>query len=317
MTVNPPPCDKPGLLLLDRFTEGTEARFETAFAVHRFYAAGFCFDAVAPGVRAIATSGAKGAPNAVIDRLPALGMVAIRGIGTDGVDLDHARRRGIAVTITPGLLTDDVADLAIALLLACARGLCQGDRFVREGRWRPGATLPLGRKVSGMRIGIVGLGRVGRAVAQRAASFGMRLAYTDLGAFADVTYRFVPTVLELAQDADALVLAASGGPQSRHIVDAAVLDALGPQGFLVNVARGSLIDEAALVSALVERRLGGAGLDVFADEPNVPAALRELDHVVLQPHRASATVETRLAMENLVWENLCAHFAGSPLVGVV
>jgi hydroxypyruvate reductase len=311
------PLNTPGLLVLDRFTEATEARFSASFTVHKSYAEGFSLDMAAPSIKAIATSGAKGASNAVIDLLPALEIVAIRGIGTDGVDLDHARRKGVAVTTTPNLLTDDVADLAMGLLLACARRLCQADRFVRDGRWRPGSTLPLGRKVTGMRIGIVGLGRVGRAIAQRAEAFRAEIAYTDVGAFDDVAYRFAPTVLELAKRCDVLILAASGGPQSLRIVDGAVLDALGPQGILINVARGSLVDEAALVAALVERRLGGAGLDVFADEPKVPIDLLSLDHVILQPHRASATAETRLAMENLVLQNLLAHFAGAPLIGVV
>lgn len=317
MAQHRPPSNTPGLLVLDRFTEATEARFEASFTVHRSYAEGFSLDMAAPSIRAIATSGAKGASNAMIDLLPALEIVAIRGIGTDGVDLDHARRKGVAVTTTPNLLTDDVADLAMGLLLACARRLCQADRFVRDGRWRPGSTLPLGRKVTGMRIGIVGLGRVGRAIAQRAEAFRAEIAYTDVRGFDDVAYRFAPTVLDLAKSCDALILAASGGPQSLRIVDDAVLDALGPQGVLINVARGSLIHEAALVAALVERRLGGAGLDVFADEPNVPIDLLSLDHVVLQPHRASATAETRLAMENLVLQNLLAHFAGAPLVGAV
>jgi lactate dehydrogenase-like 2-hydroxyacid dehydrogenase len=307
------PPTKPDLLLLDRFTDATEARFENAFTVHRSYASAFSLDAVASGVKAIATSGAKGAGNAVIDRLSALEIIAIRGVGVDGVDLDHARQRGIQITTTPNLLTDDVADLAVALLLAASRGLCQSDRFVREGKWRPGAALPLGRKVTGMRIGLVGLGRVGRAIADRLAAFKAEILYTDVRPFDDVAHQFVANVLDLAGRCDALILAASGGPQSLRIVDAAVLNALGPQGLLINVARGSLVDEPALVSALVDGRLGSAGLDVFVDEPNAPQELWKLDNVVLQPHRASATRETRLAMENLVFENLRAHFSGMPL----
>jgi hydroxypyruvate reductase len=313
MTSSVRPPTKPDLLLLDRFTDATEARFESAFNVHRSYASAFSLDAVAPVVKAIATSGAKGVGNAVIDRLSALEIIAIRGVGVDGVDLVHAREKGIQVTTTPGLLTDDVADLAVALLLAASRGLCQSDRFVREGRWRPGAGLPLGRKVTGMRIGLVGLGRVGRAIADRLKAFKAEIAYTDIAPFDGVAYPFVPSVLELAGRCDALILAASGGPQSLRIVDAAVLNALGPQGLLINVARGSLVDEPALVSALVDKRLGGAGLDVFVDEPNAPQELWKLDNVVLQPHRASATQETRLAMEDLVFENLRAHFSGKPL----
>ncbi len=304
---------KPDLLLLDRFTDVTEARFEDAFTVHRTYASGFFLNAVAPRIRAIATSGAKGAANAIVDTLSALEIIAIRGVGTDGVDLSRARSRGIHVTTTPGLLTDDVADLAVALLLAAARGLCRSDRFVRGGEWRPGAALPPGRKVTGMRVGVVGLGRIGRAIGERLKPFKAEIAYTDLRPFDDVPYRFFSSVLDLARHCDALILAASGGPQSAGIVGSAVLDALGPEGLLINVARGSLVDEPSLVSALVSGRLGGAGLDVFADEPHVPQQLWTLDNVVLQPHRASATADTRLAMENLVFENLDAHFSGKPL----
>ncbi len=308
---------KPGLLLLDRFTRATEDRLADSFEVHRSYDPGFSLERGVSGIVAIATSGAKGAPSVIVESLPLLRIVSIRGVGTDAVDLELTRRKGIVVTTTPNLLTDDVADLALALLLACARRLCQGDRFVREGLWQPGSALPLGRKVTGMRIGIVGLGRVGRAIATRLEAFRAVIHYTDIRPFDDAAYEFTPTVLALAKHCDALVLAASGGPQSHRIIDRAVLEALGPRGMLINVARGSLVDEQALVEALVAHRLGGAGLDVFADEPNVPSPLLALDHVVLQPHRASATADTRRAMETMVVENLLAHFAGAPLVGVV
>ena len=307
---------KADILLLDRFSEMTESRLDEAYATHRLYradGAAALLEKIAPRIRAIATSGAKGAGNAIIDALPALEIVAIRGVGTDGVDLDRARKRGLKVTTTPNLLTEDVADLAIGLMLATCRQICVGDRFLREGKWRPGTSLPLATKVAGKRMGIVGLGRVGRAIARRAEGFAMDIAYTDIGAIADAAYRFVPKLADLAAGCDVLVLAASGGPQSRGIVDRTILDALGPKGFLINVARGSLVDEPALVAALVEGRLAGAGLDVFADEPNVPPVLFGLDNVVLQPHRASATAETRAAMEDLVLANLAAHFAGRPL----
>ncbi|HLW93577.1 MAG TPA: 2-hydroxyacid dehydrogenase [Roseiarcus sp.] len=304
---------KPDVLLLDRFSERGEARLDAAYRVHRLYAGAVALSDIAPAIRAIVTSGAKGAPTEIVDKLTALEIIAIRGVGTDAVDLDRARKRSIRVTTTPGLLTEDVADLAIGLLITTARRICQGDRFVRAGQWRPGAGLPLGRKVTGMRIGIVGLGRVGRAIAERARGFSKDIAYTDLHAFADSPYPFHPTALALAEVSDALILAASGGPQSRNIIDKRVLDALGPQGLLVNVARGSLVDEPALVAALTEGRLGGAGLDVFVDEPNAPEALWRLETVVLQPHRASATEQTRSAMEDLVLANLSAHFSGEAL----
>jgi hydroxypyruvate reductase len=308
---------KPDVLLLDRFSGPGEERLDAAYRVHRLYSGAVKLDDVAPAIRAIVTSGAKGARSDVVDRLPALEIIAIRGVGTDAVDLEQTRRRSIRVTTTPNLLTDDVADLAIGLWLATARSICRGDRFVRAGQWRTGEVLPLGRKVTGMRIGIVGFGRVGRAIAARALGFTNRIAYTDLQPFPDVPYPFFASAARLAEDSDTLILAASGGPQSRNVVDADVLRALGPEGILVNVARGSLVDEGALVSALTEGRLGGAGLDVFADEPNVPEGLYGLDTVVLQPHRASATEETRRAMEDLVLANLSAHFSGGPLPSAI
>jgi lactate dehydrogenase-like 2-hydroxyacid dehydrogenase len=308
---------KPDILLLDRFSESGEAQLDAVYRVHRFYAGSVALDDIAQTVRAIVTSGAKGAPNAVIDKLTALEIIAIRGVGTDAVDLDRTRRRSIHVTTTPNLLTEDVADLAIGLLLATARRICQGDRFVRAGEWRPGAGLPLGRKVTGMRIGIVGFGRVGRAIADRARGFTTNIAYTDVMAFSDSPYHFSSNALELAQISDVLILAASGGPQSRGIIDEKVMDALGPGGLLINVARGSLVDEVALVAALTQGRLGGAGLDVFVDEPNVPESLWRLDTVVLQPHRASATEQTRRAMEDLVLANLSAHFSGASLLSEI
>jgi hydroxypyruvate reductase len=308
---------KPDILLLDRFSGAGEAQLDAFYRVHRLYANAVALNEVAPAIRAIVTSGAKGAPKELVDKLTALEIIAIRGVGTDAVDLDQARQRFIRVTTTPNLLTEDVADLAIGLLLATARRICQADRFVRAGQWRLGATIPLGRKVTGMRIGIVGFGRVGRAIAARARGFTDHIAYTDLQVFANGSYPFFPTALDLAENSDALILAASGGPQSRNVVDESVLSALGPQGILVNVARGSLVDEAALVAALTEGRLGGAGLDVFVDEPNAPEALWRLDAVVLQPHRASATEQTRRAMEDLVVANLFAHFSGSPLLSEV
>jgi len=197
------------------------------------------------------------------------------------------------------------------------RQVCVGDRFVREGRWARKEGLPLARKVSGKILGILGMGRIGRAIARRAEGFDMTIAYSDLRAIEGLPYRYVPTLEQLARESEVLIIAASGGPQSRGIVNAAVLDALGRSGFLVNVARGTVVDEPALVAALVEGRIAGAGLDVFVDEPNVPEPLLKLDNVVLQPHRASATVETRIAMGELVVGNLAAHFGGKDLLTAV
>lgn len=261
---------------------------------------------------AVITGGHTGISRAMLEQLPRLKVVAINGVGTDAVDLAYCRERGLPVTATLGALTEDVADLAIGLLIAACRNLCAGDRFVREGLWdshpQPGA-IPLARRFSGMRLGIVGLGRVGRAVAARAAGFGCTIAYTDLQAMADIAHRFVPRLIDLARESDALVLCAAAD-QAEGIVDAAVLDALGPRGFLVNVARGRLVDESALCSAVAAGRIAGAGLDVFVDEPHVPAALRESDRVTLQAHRASATWETRAAMGEMVLASLAQALAG-------
>jgi lactate dehydrogenase-like 2-hydroxyacid dehydrogenase len=205
-----------------------------------------------------------------------------------------------------------VADLAIGLLIAACRNLCAGDRFVRDGQWelRPQpSAIPLARRFSGMRVGIVGMGRVGRAVAARAAAFGCPIGYTDLRAMDGIAHRFVPDLVDLAHESDALVLCAAAD-KAEGIVNAAVLDALGPRGFLVNVARGRLVNEADLTEALMAGRIAGAGLDVFVDEPRVPLALRESDNVTLQAHRASATWETRTAMGQMVLDGIAQALAG-------
>lgn len=303
---------KPDILLIEPMMPETEARLDAAYQVHRLFREAdpaALLARVGPRIRAIVTGGGAGASNQIVDALPALEVIAINGIGTDAVDLDRARARGVRVTTTPEVLTDDVADMAIGLMLAVARRLCVGDRFVREGRW-PSGSIPLGRKVSGKRLGIVGLGRVGRAIARRAEGFGMMIAYTDLRAIDGIAHRYHPTLEALARESDFLVVAASGGLGSRGIVNSAVLDALGSEGVLVNVARGSVVDEPALAAALSAGRLGGAGLDVFAHEPEVPSALWHMENVVLEPHQASATIETRRAMADLVLRNLAAQFAG-------
>ena len=263
-------------------------------------------------VDAVITGGHTGISQAMLAQLPRLKVVAVNGVGTDAVDLAYCRERGLPVTATLGALTEDVADLAIGLLIAACRNLCAGDRFVRDGEWelRPQpSAIPLARRFSGMRIGIVGMGRVGRAVAVRAAAFGCAISYTDLRRMDDIAHRFVPNLIDLARDSDALVLCAAADT-AEGIVDAAVLDALGPRGFLVNVARGRLVNEADLTAALAAGRIAGAGLDVFIDEPRVPLALRQSDHVTLQAHRASATWETRTAMGEMVLASIAQALAG-------
>jgi lactate dehydrogenase-like 2-hydroxyacid dehydrogenase len=265
-------------------------------------------------VRGIATTGGRGADAALMDALPKLEIISCFAVGVDAVDLAAAKARGIAVTNTPDVLTEDVADLAVALTLAVERQICLGDRFVRGGKW-PTSAFPYGRKLGGRTMGIVGLGRIGLAVAQRAAAFGMTIAYhgprekPEGGA-----YRFYPDLVAMARDSDVLAVTCPGGAATRHLIGAAVLEALGPKGILVNVSRGSVVDEAALVGALQAGKVGGAGLDVFQNEPQVPEVLFGMDNVVLLPHIGSQTHETRAAMGQLVVDNLKAHFAGRPLL---
>jgi lactate dehydrogenase-like 2-hydroxyacid dehydrogenase len=266
----------------------------------------------AASIRGVITGGHTGISNDMISILPALQVIAINGVGTDAVDLAFARERGIPVTATFGALTEDVADLAIGLILSACREICAGDQFVKSGNWQrnphPGA-LPLSRRFSGKRVGIVGMGKVGRAIAQRAAAFGCPIAYTDLRQMDDIPHQFIPDLLRLARDSDILVLAAAAD-KAQGIINAAVLDALGKDGYLINVARGKLVLESDLVDALSRGAIAGAGLDVFVDEPNVPPALFGMERVVLQAHRASATVESRTAMGEMVLASLAAGLAG-------
>jgi lactate dehydrogenase-like 2-hydroxyacid dehydrogenase len=269
--------------------------------------------AVAPGARALVANGESVVSEGLIAALPDLELIAVCGVGYDGVNVAAASARGIHVTNTPNVLTDDVADLAIGLLIATARQLPRADRYVRDGRWPSGA-YPLTRKVSGSRLGVVGLGRIGSAVAHRAASFGMEIAYHNRRRRPDVPYRYAATLVELASSVDFLIVCAQGGAQTRHLINAEVIEALGPTGILINVGRGSIVDEAAVATALRDGKLAGAGLDVFEREPHVLAALLECPTAVLTPHVGSATASTRKAMGDLVLANLEAHFAGKPLV---
>lgn len=270
------------------------------------------FAAVAPRIRAVAASGDSRVPGELIARLPALEIVSVMGVGYDGVDVAAAKVAGAMVTHTPDVLNDDVADLALGLMLAAARQLPAADRYVHEGQWLK-APMPLARKMSGARLGLVGIGRIGQAIAKRAAAFNMSIAYTARHARPQLPYRYCPDAAALAAESDYLVLITPGGAGTRKLVDARVLEALGPKGILVNVARGSVVDESALIEALEKGVIGGAALDVFEDEPKVPARLLAMPHVVLTPHVGSATAATRQAMADLAMDNLRAHFAGRPL----
>ncbi|WP_312381963.1 2-hydroxyacid dehydrogenase [Stutzerimonas balearica] len=305
---------KPTLLLLSPLPADLNERLAAHFNCHqRSQLDEQGTSALAPVVRGIIANGESVLTREEIARWPALEIIAVLGVGYDGIDLGAARDHGVRVTHTPGVSSEDIADLAMALLLCATRQLLPADRFVRQGRWTAGR-YPLTRRVSGGRLGIVGLGRIGRAVAARAEAFGMSIAYTGRTPKTDVPYRWYDDLQALASDVDFLVVCAKGGPETDGLVNAAVLNALGPSGVLVNIARGSLIDEHALVSALRDGRLLAAGLDVFRNEPNIPAALLELPNVVLTPHMASTTEATVRAMADLLFDNLAAHFAGQPVL---
>lgn len=259
------------------------------------------------------TSGSAGIRAALMERLPALRLVACFGVGVDGVDLDYARAHGIQVTNTPDVLTEEVADFALALLLATLRQLPQADRYVREGQWLK-AAFPLTRSMRGRRVGIVGMGRIGQAIAIRCAAFGVPVSYHGPRAKPGLAYAYVDSVLALAQACDVLIAACPGGAQTFRLVSREVLEALGPEGCLINVSRGSVVDQQALVELLAEGRLGCAGLDVFDDEPRVPEALIACSRVVLTPHMASGSHQTRSAMGKLMLDNVAAYMEGRPLL---
>jgi len=250
------------------------------------------------------TSGLTPTSPALIDQLPNLKAICSFGVGFETIPVAYAQSKGIAVSNTPDVLNDCVADHAWALLLACARRVGQAERFVRADHWTQGQRFPVGLRVSGKRLGIVGLGRIGTAIAERGAGFRMDVHYHNRHERPGVPWQHEPSLVELARWADFLVIATVGGDGTRGLINATILDALGPQGMLVNIARGSVIDQDALVQALVEKRIGGAGLDVFADEPQVPHALYAQDNVVLTPHIASSTKETLTAMVQTVLSNV-------------
>ena len=270
------------------------------------------FAAVAPRIRAITCGGESRVSAQLIAQLPALEIISVFGVGYDGVDVAAAKARGVTVTHTPDVLNDDVADLALALVLGISRQVARADRFVRSGEWANGP-LALGRRVSGARLGLVGIGRIGQGIARRAAAFGMPVSYTARNARADLPYTYYPDAASLAAHSDYLVVITPGGAATRHLIDAKVLRALGPKGILVNVARGSVVDQPALVEALQKGEIAGAALDVFENEPDVPESLRAMPNVLLTPHMGSATAQTRQAMADLVVANLAAHFGGQPV----
>jgi lactate dehydrogenase-like 2-hydroxyacid dehydrogenase len=269
-----------------------------------------------PRIRGLVQGGGTVTPTTLLDALPKLEIISVFGVGYDGVPIDYCRKRGIKVTNTPDVLTDDVADVAVGLVLMTGRGFAKAERFARAGEWEKKG-FELTTKLGGRKVGILGLGRIGKAIGQRLEAMGMQIAYTGRKAQPGVHYRFVPDLKSLAAESDFLVVACPGGPATKNMVNAEVLAALGKKGTIVNIARGSIIDEPALVHALETGTIKAAGLDVFADEPHVPKALLAMDNVVLLPHVGSGTNETRKAMGDLCKANLDAWFAGKPLLTLI
>ena len=307
---------KPDLIVTGPMYPPTLAVLDAAYTTHKLWDAkdrDALIASLADRVTAVASSNSGGIDGATMAKLPKLKTISHFGVGYDTVDVDAARKRGITVTNTPDVLTDDVADIAIALLLATVRKIPQGDRYVREGKWLKGA-MALTDTLQGKSVGIVGMGRIGRAIAKRAQAFNLKIAYQGPNRKNDVTWAYYADPVALAKEVDFLITACPGGEATRGLVSRAVIDALGPKGVFVNISRGTVADEVALLEALQQGRLGGAGLDVFVDEPNVPEGFLTLENVVLQPHVGSASHQTRAAMGQLVIDNLAAHFAGKPLL---
>jgi hydroxypyruvate reductase len=261
----------------------------------------------------LVTSARVGADAALIKALPSLKVISSFGVGYDTIDVAAARQRGVVIGYTPDVLNDCVADLAWGGLIDVARGMTESDRFLRRGDWHKGP-FRLATRVSGKRLGVLGLGRIGRSIAKRDLGFDMEVRYHNRQPVPDAPYGYEASAVDLARWADFLVVATAGGAQTRHLVSAAVLEALGPEGYLINISRGTVIDEAALVEALIQHRIAGAALDVYENEPRVPAALLALDHVVLLPHISSATHETRKAMGDLTVANLKQFFQTGQLL---
>jgi lactate dehydrogenase-like 2-hydroxyacid dehydrogenase len=307
---------KPEILMMGPYPAWDLDELERDYKVHKLWEAtdrAALFSDIAGNVRAIATRGEIGASAELMKSLPQLEIVSCYGVGTDAIDLSHARANGIQVTNTPNVLTADVADIGVGLLLAMARQIPHADKYVRDGRWRS-ANMHLVTRVHGKTVGIVGMGRIGVEVAKRLAAFDCPIAYFDVNQRDDLPYTFVPDLIALAEQSEFLIVTLAGGASTQGIINADVLRALGREGILINISRGSTVDESALLDALERNVIKGAGLDVFQNEPNIDERFLTLENVVLQPHHASGTLETRRAMGKLVRDNLAAHFAHQPLL---
>ncbi len=307
---------KPDVLMIGPYPDWEMPALEAAYQLHKLWLVDdrdAYINRHAEDIRAIATRGDLGASAELIEALPNLEMIGCFGVGTDAINLTAAQARGVKVSNTPDVLTGDVADLAIALCLAVTRKIPDSDVFVRDGSWNS-STMPLTSRFFGKRMGIVGLGRIGMAIAKRASGFDMEISYHNRNKRLDVPYHYCETVEALAAQCDYLVAAVAGGAASKAMISSAALIALGPEGYFINIARGSVVDEAALLHSLQNGVIKGAGLDVFLNEPKIDTRFAKLNNVVLLPHIGSATLDTRKAMGKLVRDNLAAHFAGKPLL---
>lgn len=309
---------KTHILQVGPYPEWDQVPLDAAFQMHRYFEApdkAAFLKEVGPQIRGIATRGELGANAEMIAACPKLEIISVYGVGFDAVDLNAARARGIRVTNTPDVLTNDVADLGVAMMLVQSRGMIGAETWVRDGSWAAKGLYPLQRRVWGKRAGVLGLGRIGFEVAKRLAGFDMEIAYSDVGAKDYAKgWEFIADPVALAARSDFLFVTLAASAATRNIVGAQVIEALGPDGMLINISRASNIDEEALLAALEEGRLGSAALDVFEGEPKLNPRFLSLPNVLVQPHHASGTFETRQAMGKLVRDNLTAHFAGQPLL---
>ena len=303
---------KPEIIITGKGHAGTQATLQEEFTCHKLFEAtdkNSFLKEHGPRVRGLATFGPMPVDGKLMDALPKLEIISNFGVGVDAINLDDAKKRGIIVTNTPDVLNECVADTAIALVLCTLRKLPQSEAYLRAGGWAGKGPYPLTTSLGGKTLGILGLGRIGEAIAKRAVAMGMKIRYHNRRK-KDVAYPYDADPVTLAKNSDILMVVTPGGPETQNLVGAKVLDALGPRKYVVNIARGSVIDEPVLLRYLRENRIAGAGLDVFVDEPRVPPEFFKLDNAVLFPHVGSATVETRKAMGDLQIENLRRHFSG-------